>query len=193
MIINFLKYDFKNSAASWLDTDICFITVPTPSRNDGSCNVGIVAEVVGELNKIDYKGIVALKSTVEPGTTNNLQLKYPNLDICFVPEFLRERCATDDFVNNHDLCVVGTSSDKIFELVKEVHGEYPKKIVKISEIDAEFCKYFNNSYNATLVTFAYSFYELCKKVGADYDIIKDTMINRAVSYTHLTLPTNREV
>ena len=45
--------------------------------------------------------------------------------------------ADEDFVNNHDLCVVGTSSDRVFEIVKEVHGNHPKEIVKVSETEAE--------------------------------------------------------
>ena len=33
-----------------LDADICYVCVPTPSREDGSCDVSIVEKVVNELN-----------------------------------------------------------------------------------------------------------------------------------------------
>jgi UDPglucose 6-dehydrogenase len=161
-----------------LNTDICFISVPTPARDNGSCDVSIVQNVVDDLYKLNYNGIIAIKSTVEPGTTKKLQDKYGDLTICFVPEFLRERCADDDFVKNHDLCVIGTSSDEIFQLIKKIHGSYPKKVIQVSETEAELCKYFNNSYNATLITFANSFYELCKNMNVDYTNIKNTMIHR---------------
>ncbi len=168
----------KTKVSDVLDTDVCFISVPTPSHKSGECDTSIVENVIGELNDISYNGLIAIKSTVEPGTTNKMIKLYPNRKFAFVPEFLRERCAEDDFVNNHDLCVIGTSSDKIFNLIKELHGDYPSRFIKVSETEAELCKYFNNSYNATLVTFANSFYELCKNMNVNYDNIKNTMINR---------------
>ena len=58
------------------DTDVVFICVPTPSLKNGKCNVHIVKDVVFELNKLDYQGVIAIKSTVEPGTTKKLQEKY---------------------------------------------------------------------------------------------------------------------
>ena len=160
-----------------LDTEVCYISVPTPSANDESCDVRIVEEVVTDLVSRNYQGVIAIKSTVVPGTSERLS-KLLNRDICFVPEFLRERCADDDFVKNHDLCVIGTSSDEIFQLIKKIHGSYPKKVIQVSETEAELCKYFNNSYNATLITFANSFYELCKNMNVDYTNIKNTMIHR---------------
>ena len=40
--------------------------------------------------------------------------KFNNLTICFVPEFLRERCAEDDFINNLKLLAVGTHDIWVF-------------------------------------------------------------------------------
>ncbi len=37
------------------------------------------------------------------------------------------------------------------------------------------------------------FHDLMKKILNSYDIIKNLGDSKAVSYTHLTLPTNREV
>jgi UDPglucose 6-dehydrogenase len=161
-----------------LDTEICFICVPTPSGPDGECDVSIVDDVVGQLGSKKYSGVVAIKSTVEPGTTDRLSEEFPNLNLCFVPEFLRERCATEDFVKNHDLCVIGTKDDEIFKIISDAHGHFPEKFIHLDPLEAEFVKYFNNIYNATLVTFANSFYEVCKNMGADYTKIKDTIVNR---------------
>jgi len=160
-----------------IDTEICFICVPTPSDEEGRCNISIVQDVVYKLNLLAYSGIVVIKSTVAPGTTNKLQIT-TNLNICFVPEFLRERCAVSDFMENHDVCIIGTEDIIVFDKIKEAHGKYPKKFIHLSPIEAEFCKYFNNSFNATLITFANSFYELCKVCGVDYTKVKDAMVNR---------------
>lgn len=88
-----------------IDTEICFICVPTPSTEEGRCDTTVVENVVKQLNDLYYKGIVAIKSTVEPGTTDRLN-EYFYLSICFVPEFLRERCAIADFTENHDVCII---------------------------------------------------------------------------------------
>ena len=87
-----------------LDTKICYICVPTPSNDEGGCNITIVRDVIMELKHYSYNGIVAIKSTVKPTTTEKLK-EETGLEICFVPEFLRERCAISDFTENHDLLV----------------------------------------------------------------------------------------
>ena len=160
-----------------LETGLCFVCVPTPSKESGECDTTIVESVVKELSELEYKGIICIKSTVSPGTTERLKTKY-GVDICFVPEFLRERCATEDFINNHDVCIIGTTSDMFYNIIKDAHGNIPEKFVKLTETEAEFCKYFNNTYNATLITFANSFYEICKSKGVDYENVKNAISNR---------------
>jgi UDPglucose 6-dehydrogenase len=169
---------FDTSIRDVKDTEVVFLCVPTPSLKNHKCDVSVVESVIKELNDIDYKGVISIKSTVEPGFTEQIQEKYRNRTICFVPEFLRERCAIADFTENHDLCVIGTDDDKVFEVVKLVHGKYPDKVIKLSPTEAEFVKYFNNIYNATLITFANSFYEICKSQNVDYTNVKDAIIHR---------------
>ena len=113
-----------------------------------------------------------------PGTTESLQERFPNASICHVPEFLRERAAIVDFTDNHDVCLIGTDSNEVFEAIKSSHGHYPKKFIRMSPTEAEISKYFNNVYNATLITFANAFYEVCKRSGADYSVVKNAMVQR---------------
>ena len=163
-----------------LDADICYVCVPTPSREDGSCDVSIVEKVVNELNDNNYKGIVAIKSTVKPTTTKTLSDK-TNLTLCFVPEFLRERCAISDFTENHDLLAVGTDSKEVFEKIKKCHGHYPKTHSMMSPTEAELLKYYSNVYNATKIIFANEFYEICQTLGVDYSRVKDTFVKRGTT------------
>ena len=168
-----LKLDTK-----LLDLISCdVLCVPTPSLPDGSCDTSIVESVISELNQANYNGIVSIKSTVVPGTTKKLN-DNTNLEICFVPEFLRERCAVTDFTENHDVCIIGTDSDETFEILKQCHGSFPQKFVKLTPTEAEFCKYFNNVYNAMLIIFANSFYEVCDSMGVNYTNIKNAIVNR---------------
>ena len=168
----------KSKIDNLLDTSAIFVCVPTPSNEDGSCNTSIVEEVLEDLNNLNYEGVVAIKSTVVPGTTESLAKVHKSLSLCFVPEFLRERCAEIDFIENHDLCVIGTEDKEVFQLIKEAHGNLPRNVVMLSRTEAELVKYFNNVYNSTLITFANSFYEICQKTDSDYSKVKNAVVLR---------------
>lgn len=159
-------------------TEVVFICVPTPANEDFSCNTSIVKSVVSELNEMGYRGVVAVKSTVQPGTTDELREQYPDMRLAFCPEFLRERAACMDFTENHDVCIIGTYSNRDYKVIEEAHGSLPREFVSLSPLEAELTKYFNNIYNATLITFANSFYEVCGSVGADYTKIKNAITKR---------------
>jgi UDPglucose 6-dehydrogenase len=164
-----------------LNTEIVYICVGTPPKDDDSCDISSVLQVVGDLDRLEYNGIIVIKSTVTPGTTNSLLDKYSNRKIAFVPEFLRERCAYEDFVNNHNVLVVGTDDDVIYSKILESHGNLPKNFSKLSIIEAELVKYFSNTYKATKITFANSFHKVSNTLGADYTKIKDTFLLHGVT------------
>ena len=159
-----------------LNTSIVFLCVPTPSKDDGRCDTSIIESVILDLNKKKYKGIIAIRSTVTPGFTQRMIDEYKHLKICFVPEFLRERMAVEDFIENHNILAVGTDDSEIFEKVIEAHGSIPKNVAQLSPSEAEFLKYFNNVYAALRVTFANVFYEACEKMNCDYSKVKDSYI-----------------
>lgn len=174
-------FDIKDSDTSIQDvmaTEVCFICVPTPSLENGSCDLSIVEKIVGDLAAAGHAGIIIIKSTVIPGTTDRLAQLHPGLQLAFCPEFLRERNAYADFVENHDVCVIGCVADEHFEQIKTAHGPLPKKIFHMTPLEAEFAKYFSNVFNAMRIVFANEFYEVCKAVGADYGKIKNAMIHR---------------
>ena len=83
-----------------------------------------------------------------------------------------------DFLENHDLCVIGTDDKNTFDLIVKAHGKFPKNIVQLSVTEAEFVKYFSNTYNAMLITFANNFYEICSKMGVDYTNIKNDILGQ---------------
>lgn len=172
-------HDIKmnTSIQDLLDTEIIYVCVPTPENADGSCNTAAIEDTVAELTRLDYKGVVALKSTSAPGTTQKLIDKY-KLRICFVPEFLRERCAVEDFVNNHELLAVGTDDSQIYEIVVKSHGSLPKYTSMLNSTEAEVLKYFSNVFNAVRVVFSNNMFEICKSMGLDYTKIKDTYLLR---------------
>ena len=167
----------NTSVEDVLDTEIIFICVPTPSSENGACDITIVESVIEELCRENYDGVICIKSTVPPGTTGDFRNQFSSDKICFVPEFLRERCAISDFVDNHNLCVIGCESIEHFDLIKSCHGNLPAKFVHLTTEEAEFSKYFSNCYNATLITFANAFYAACKSIGVNYSSIKQAIVN----------------
>lgn len=166
--------------------EIIFICVPTPMAADCSCDTSVVEQVVDDLIELNYTGVIAIKSTVSPGTTERLIKKvmcspyrgFVKPNVCFVPEFLRERCAISDFTENHDLLVIGSTVSTAIEKIKKAHGKYPKRTVCMTQTEAELTKYFSNVFNALRVVFANGFYEVCEVIGADYSKIKDAVVQR---------------
>tara|TARA_B110000503_G_scaffold26175_1_gene41247 strand:+ start:2240 stop:3028 length:789 start_codon:yes stop_codon:yes gene_type:complete len=165
---------FDTTISDVLDTDVIFLCLPTP-YNDNKCDTSIIVDVLNELNEL-YKGVVCIRSTVPPGFTEQVIDQYPSLTICCAPEFLRERAAADDFINNHMLLAVGTHDPYVFNKIVEAHGHLPKNIKQLSPTEAEILKYFNNSYAALRIVFANVFYELCEKLDCDYTQVKDAYV-----------------
>lgn len=161
-----------------LPTELVFLCVPTPCLPNGMCDTSRVEQVVSDLAELRYSGLIAIKSTVTPGTTDRLAQRYPFLRIAFCPEFLRERAAAVDFVENHDLCIAGVSEVADAVLIQDAHGTLPKAFRSMKPTEAELAKYFSNVYNALRIVFANEFYEVCKAIGADYDAIKEAMVQR---------------
>jgi len=189
-----LVHDIKlnTKIENLIKTDIIFLCVPTPSNKDGSCNTNIVEGVLRDLNKIRYNGIICIRSSTEPGFTEKVIKKYNNFKICFVPEFLRERMANKDFVNNHELLAVGTKSKKIFLEVVKAHGKFPKNTKMLSPTEAEILKYYINVFASLRVTFANIFFEICQKFNCDYEKVKNSYIatGRGSPNMYLTVTKN---
>ena len=161
-----------------LDTECVFICVPTNQADNGDCDTSIVEKVVAELAQAGYKGLVSVKSTVVPGTSDRLAAEHPTLRICSVPEFLRAKTALADFMYHHDLLIIGSHRDEDFELIKEIHGNLPKAVSCVKPTEAEVVKYFNNVNHTVKIIFANIAYDVCKSLGVDYNNVYNAIIKR---------------
>lgn len=160
-----------------LNSEIIFICVPTDQNDDGSCNVSIVDLSLLKLSNFNYKGVIVIKSTVKPGFTNECQLKYKDLKICFVPEFLRERCAFEDFMNMETL-IIGTENEEIFNKVMKAHSFIkPQKTIQLTTSEAETVKYMSNVYKAMKVVFSNIIFELSNKLEGNYEDVLDSFLS----------------
>ena len=194
---NVLTYDLdkdKSSCGSILEmvvnTDIIFVCVPTPMNKDGSCNLDIVEDVIEKINLVGKEDtIVAIKSTVTPGTTNRLNKQYNYLSIVFNPEFLTEVNFIDDFKNQNRIIIGGPrpATTKVRRLYKKA---FPRvAIIKTGSTVAEMVKYFTNCFLATKVSFANEMYQICNKLEIDYDkVIEYTQYDSRIGNSHLEVP-----
>jgi len=153
-----------------VDTDCIFICVPTPTI-DNVCDTSIVEQCIDQLCLYNYSGLIVIKSTVMIGTTQRLIDRYPNLRICFVPEFLRQDHAIKDFTQGQQVLIVGSGHWPDYELLVQLHGPFVKSAKQITPTEAEITKYFVNSFNALRVVFANAYYEICNKTGSDYQSV----------------------
>jgi len=174
------------------ESDFIFVSVPTPSNRDGSINTDIVEDVFDEMNQHNYRidNVFLLRSTVTPGTTRKIQNNCRKLNIVFNPEFLTERSAKFDFINQARFVVGGREryTDKVEELFKWRFGE-SIPVVKTNYETAEMVKYMNNCYFATKVSFMNEMKQIADKCGVDWDVAVDGFIRDGrIGHSHLTVP-----
>ena len=177
-----------------VESDIIFISVPTPSNQNGSVNLDIVNDVLAEISQIKkenkFDNIILLRSTAIPGTTRKLQEKYSNLRIVFNPEFLTERSANQDFINQSRFVLGGDPNDIsiVSKLFRERFGS-TISIIETNYESAELIKYMTNTFFATKISFLNDMKILSDESGARWeDVIEGFVRDGRVGHSHLNVP-----
>ena len=190
-------YDkYKENTDSFEDclkSDIVFLTLPTIFDEDKmTYDKSAIHEVCGNLEKNNYQGIVVIKSTVEPTTTEGLAKKY-NLKFVNNPEFLTSATAFEDFHNQNHI-VLG-KSENVQESDMDVLENFYKKNYPHAEIsrctctESESMKCFVNCFYAVKIQFFNELYILCQKMGCDYNNVKNLMLkNKWINPMHTNVP-----
>lgn len=93
------------------DTDVCFMCLPTNTVNGQQDQMPLL-DCLCALHDLHYTGEVSIKSTVLPGSCEAFQRIYPDLNINHNPEFLSERTAERDFMNQKTVLISGKSFSK---------------------------------------------------------------------------------
>lgn len=160
-----------------------FICVPTPYDKQNGFDLSCVEDAF--LN-IQGKKIIVLKSTVLPGTTEKMQQKYPQHKVLFNPEFLTELTADQDMCYP-DRQIIGYTKES-YNVAGDILQILPlapfERIMPTTE--AEAVKYFGNTWFATKVIFANQLYDLCQKLGIDYDRVMEAAgADKRIGRSHL--------
>ena len=174
------------------NSDFVFISVPTPSNTDGTMNPDILMSCMDDIDFIceNPDVIFLVRSTVVPGTTKKLADEHPSLKIVFNPEFLTERSANFDFINQSRFIIGGPdeSVEAVEKLFRWRFGE-TVSIVKTDYQSAEMVKYMTNTFFATKISFLNDMYLLVKAVGANWeDVMEGFVRDGRVGHTHLGVP-----
>lgn len=149
--------------------DVVFVSVPTPYHAKKGFDVSAVVDAIKVLKE---PKIVVIKSSVIPGTTEKLQKQFPKHKILFNPEFLREVSAVFDMAHP-DRQIIGATkkSAAVASKVMKLLPQAPFQKIMPSR-EAEIVKYMANSFLALRVVFANEFYDICKKLGANYNLVR---------------------
>jgi len=190
-------YDLYKDSESFLDlinSDIIFLCLPTvyceeKKEYDKSC----ILSVCNELLNNKYNGIVVIKSTVEPTTTEELASKYPMLKFVHNPEFLSAITAFEDFHNQTHIVLgktVSISNNDLNLLQNFYKLYYPEAEISIcSSTESEAMKLFANSFYAVKIQMFNEFYALSSNIGCDYEVVKNLMLkNGWINPMHTNVP-----
>ncbi|MGH7466905.1 MAG: UDP-glucose dehydrogenase family protein [Longimicrobiales bacterium] len=161
-------------------SEVIFIAVGTPPREDGSADLQHVLKVAATIgdNMNGVKTIIT-KSTVPVGTAARVRAEierrsqYP-AHVCSNPEFLKEGAAVDDFMKP-DRVVVGVDSQYAQDVLRELYEPFVrtgKPIIFMDIASAEITKYAANAMLATRISFMNMIAQLCAQVGADVDLVR---------------------
>lgn len=164
--------------------DLAVLCVPTEMREDGSVNLDAVYETFEWLDV----PLILIKSTVPPGTTDEL-IEKTGRNIVFSPEHIGEgKYETQWWIDRsyphptdmkkHKVFIFGGSpenTNKILQFFYRVTGPEPR-YMQTDARTAELTKYMQNAWGAMKVTFCNEFKEIADTVGSDYTQARELLV-----------------
>jgi UDPglucose 6-dehydrogenase len=166
-----------------VDAEVVIIAVGTPSNDAGIdlTDVRRVASDVGaRLPHARRYVVVAVKSTVVPGTTDGAvreeierasSMRLGQFGLAVTPEFLREGNAVADFLNP-DRIVIGASDNRAGEVMERVFAGFACPVLRTNLRNAEMIKYTSNALLACLISFSNEVSRICERVdGLDEETV----------------------
>jgi UDPglucose 6-dehydrogenase len=149
---------------------------------------------ISDVNKVS-DNIVLLRSTVTPGTTRKLQEQFRNLRIVFNPEFLTERSAKYDFINQSRVIIGGGDMhhqkddvERVGDLFRWRFGE-SIPVIETTWETAELIKYMCNCFFATKISFMNEMYQIAEECNVDWETALDGFVRDGrIGHSHMNIP-----
>lgn len=172
----------STSADGIADAAVVMVCVGTPSEKNG--NLGLsqlrraIEEIAAQIPKRSRPLIVAIRSTVFPGTSEEVVLPalagHKQVSVVSNPEFLREGSAVKDFMEP-SLVVVGGSQQAAVEQVADLYAPLGVRACLVSLGTAEMIKYACNAFHAVKISFANEVGALSGRLGIDAQEVMSTL------------------
>jgi GDP-mannose 6-dehydrogenase len=181
-------------------TDISLVCVGTPSKPNGSLDLGHVARVCEEIGAAlatkDTHHTVVIRSTMLPGSIESVA--QPALEktsrkkagrdfgVCVNPEFLREGTSVKDFYAP-PFTLIGADDAETANTVGKLYSNIDAPVFTTTIKTAEMVKYVCNCFHALKVSFANEIGNICKALELDsHEVMKvfcaDTKLNLSPYY-----------
>jgi len=189
-----------NSLEAVKGSDISLVCVGTPSKPNGSLDLGHVARVCEEIGAAlatkDTHHTVVIRSTMLPGSIESVA--QPALEktsrkkggndfgVCVNPEFLREGTSVKDFYAP-PFTLIGADDEETANIIRELYSNIDAPVFTTTIKTAEMVKYVCNCFHALKVSFANEIGNICKALELDsHEVMKvfcaDTKLNLSPYY-----------
>lgn len=162
-----LSYSKKNSNLKNKKINIIFICIGTPINKNGNYDLSKIKSFLNSLKKYkNNKILVVIKSTVLPGTINNILKNFANNNISFCsnPEFLREGFAWNDFTKP-DRIIIGCNDNKTKAILKNIYKKFNCRKIYTNTNTAEFIKIASNNFLSNTISFANNISLIAHKIN----------------------------
>ncbi len=176
-------------------TEVTILAVGTPfgeDRIDLGQIVAAAEQIGAALADLDRYHVVVVKSTVVPGTTEEVvgpalaaasgKRIGQDVGLAMNPEFLREGVAVEDFLEP-DRIVLGGVDERTLEVLSELYSVFESTpILHVDPRTAEMIKYTSNALLATLISFSNEVGNLCAELGTDVtEVLEGVHLDRRLS------------
>ena len=171
--------------SEWLNIDAVIISVATPPKYNGECDYSNVLDVLDKTPDVP----VLIKSTISVEAWKEIKKHFPNKQICFSPEFLRQATwQKDAFSKNMWIggdCTAFWSDIFLGALGKiNIHIEDPQTLVA--------AKALRNSFLALKVSFFNQIYDYCKDQNLDYKAVANAVASdERIGFSHIGVTEQR--
>jgi len=174
----------RDTARAVRASEIVFIAVGTPMRDDGHTDLSAVRAVAREIGAaLDAPKIVVSKSTVPVETgelissiiRENARADHP-VSVVSNPEFLREGSAVADFLKP-DRIVIGTGDAESERVMRDLYAPLDAPVMVTDVRTSEMIKYVANALLATKISFINEIANICELIGVD---VRD--VGRGIGY-----------
>ena len=160
--------------------DAYFIQIHVPTEEDGTQNLTPLIDIINGLPK---GRPIWIRTTILPGTSKKLS-DITGRVVYHMPEFLTERTYIEDF-KWQPMVFAGEPEHR--ELLKKIF--VGKKYVEMTSQEAEMVKYAHNVFGALKVTYFNCIYDLCQKMGMNYESVrKGVLASTYINDVHTSVP-----